>query len=111
MRGKEGIITQATAATVTARKLSETDTAPSSLGYSLSVRQRHDCKRHSGNIVRNSLKYVSGKYRKELAGDLKEIYHAGTLEGVEATLLHMWEKARNLPDQRNRITETGMDNG
>ena len=28
------------------------------------------------HLVRNSLKYVSWKYRKELARDLKEIYHA-----------------------------------
>ncbi|MBR1438395.1 MAG: transposase, partial [Synergistaceae bacterium] len=30
------------------------------------------------HLVRNSQKYVSWKYRKELARDLKEIYHAGT---------------------------------
>ena len=44
------------------------------------------------HLVRNSLKYVSWKYRKELARDLKEIYHAGTLEGAEATLLRLGEK-------------------
>ena len=44
------------------------------------------------HLVRNSLKYVSWKYRKELARDLKEIYHAGTLEGAEAALLKLGEK-------------------
>ena len=44
------------------------------------------------HLVRNSLKYVSWKYRKELARDLKEIYHAGTLEGAEAALLRLGEK-------------------
>ena len=44
------------------------------------------------HLVRNSLKYVSWKYRKELAKDLKEIYHAGTLEGAEAALLRLGEK-------------------
>ena len=40
----------------------------------------------------NSLKYVSWKYRKELSRDLKEIYHAGTLDGAEAALLRLGEK-------------------
>ena len=44
------------------------------------------------HLVRNSLKYVGWKYRKELARDLKEIYHAGTLEGAEAALLRLGEK-------------------
>ena len=44
------------------------------------------------HLVRNSLKYVSWKYRKELARDLKGIYHAGTLEGAEAALLRLGEK-------------------
>ena len=44
------------------------------------------------HLVRNSLRYVCWKYRKELAHDLKEIYHAGTLEGAEAALLRLGEK-------------------
>ena len=45
------------------------------------------------HLVRNSLKYVSYKYRKELARDLRrKIYHAGTLEGAEAALLRLGEK-------------------
>ncbi len=44
------------------------------------------------HLVRNSQKYVSRKYRKELGRDLKEIYHAGTLEGAEAALLRFGEK-------------------
>jgi len=44
------------------------------------------------HLVRNSLRYVGWKYRKELARDLKEIYHAGTLEGAEAALLRLGEK-------------------
>ena len=44
------------------------------------------------HLVRNSLKYVSYKYRKELARDLNEIYHTGTLEGAEAALLRLGEK-------------------
>ena len=44
------------------------------------------------HLVRNSLRYVGWKYRKELARDLKEIYQAGTLEGAEAALLRLGEK-------------------
>jgi putative transposase len=44
------------------------------------------------HVVRNSLKYVSWKDRKEIAHNLKEIYHAGTLEGAEAALLKSGEK-------------------
>ena len=44
------------------------------------------------HLVLNSLKYVSWKYRKELARDLKEIYHAGTLEEAEAALIRLGEK-------------------
>ena len=45
------------------------------------------------HLVRSSLKYVSYKYHKELARNLKEIYHAGTVEGAEATLLRLGEKS------------------
>ena len=46
------------------------------------------------HLVRSSLKYVfSYKYRKELSRNLKEIYHAGTLEGAEAALLRLDESA------------------
>ena len=44
------------------------------------------------HMIRNSLKYVSWKYRKAVARDLKEIYQAGTLEGAEAALLRFGEK-------------------
>lgn len=44
------------------------------------------------HLVRNSLKYMSWKYRKKLAHDLKKIYHAGTLEGAEAACLRLGEK-------------------
>ena len=44
------------------------------------------------HMLRNSLKYVSWKDRKEVAGDLKEVYQAGTLEGAEAALLKFTEK-------------------
>ena len=58
------------------------------------------------HLVRNNLKYVSWKYRKELAWDLKEIYHAGTLEGAETALLRLGEKkACNLHNQRDRVVQ------
>ena len=44
------------------------------------------------HMLRNSLKYVSYKNRKEVVRDLKEIYHAGTLECAEAALLRFAEK-------------------
>ena len=44
------------------------------------------------HMIRNSLKYVSYKNRKEVVRDLKQIYHAGTLESAEAALLRFAEK-------------------
>jgi putative transposase len=38
------------------------------------------------HMVRNSLRYVSWKQRKEVAADLKSIYHAPTVEQAEANL-------------------------
>ena len=35
--------------------------------------------------VRNSLRYVVWKEKKEFAADMKEIYHAATLEAAELT--------------------------
>lgn len=42
--------------------------------------------------VRNSLKFVSWKERKEVAGDLKTIYGAATVEEAEMNLLTFTEK-------------------
>ena len=44
------------------------------------------------HMIRNSLKYVSWKDRKQVARDLKPIYQAGTLEGAQASLLKFAEK-------------------
>ena len=44
------------------------------------------------HMIRNSLRYVSWKDRKEVARDLKPIYQAGTLEGAQAALLKFGEK-------------------
>ena len=44
------------------------------------------------HMIRNSLRYVSWKDRKEIARDLKPIYQAGTLEGAQAALLKFGEK-------------------
>ena len=44
------------------------------------------------HMLRNSLKYVSWKDRKAVAGDLKEVYQAGTQEGAEVALLKFGEK-------------------
>ena len=44
------------------------------------------------HMIRNSLKYVSNKNRKEVVRDLKQIYHVGTLESAEAALLRFAEK-------------------
>jgi len=44
------------------------------------------------HMVRNSLKYVSYKDRKELAGDLKKIYQAKTQEEAEDALTEFAEK-------------------
>ena len=43
-------------------------------------------------MIRNSLRYVSWKDRKEVACDLKPIYQAGTFDGVQASLLKFAEK-------------------
>lgn len=39
------------------------------------------------HMVRNSLRYVSWKQRKEVAADLKGIYHAPTVDQAEANLI------------------------
>jgi len=44
------------------------------------------------HMVRNSLKYVSWKQRKEVAADLKIIYHASTAEQAEMGLTNFQEK-------------------
>ena len=44
------------------------------------------------HLIRNSLKYVSWKDRKEVARDLKEVYQAGTLEGAEVALIRFGDK-------------------
>jgi putative transposase len=44
------------------------------------------------HIVRNSLKYVSWKQRKEVAADLKKIYQSSTAEQAEMHLLDFGEK-------------------
>lgn len=44
------------------------------------------------HMVRNSLKYVSWKQRKEVAGDLKAIYQAPTAEQAEIELMAFEEK-------------------
>ena len=44
------------------------------------------------HIVRNSLKYVSWKQRKEVATDLKTIYQAATAEQAEMELMAFEEK-------------------
>ena len=44
------------------------------------------------HMIRNSLRYVSWKDRKQVARDLKPIYQAGTLEGAQASLLKFAEK-------------------
>ena len=44
------------------------------------------------HLVRNSLKYVSWKQRKEVAGDLKTIYQASTAEQAEMGLRDFEEK-------------------
>lgn len=44
------------------------------------------------HMVRNSLKYVSYKDRKEVAGDLKKIYSSITLDEAERELLQFSEK-------------------
>ena len=44
------------------------------------------------HMVRNSLKYVSWKQRKEVAGDLKTIYQASTAEQAEMCLTDFEEK-------------------
>ena len=42
--------------------------------------------------IRNTLKYVSWKDKKEFMGDLKEVYQASTKEGAETNLLSLDEK-------------------
>jgi putative transposase len=44
------------------------------------------------HMVRNSLRYVSWKQRKEVAADLKTIYHAATAEQAEMELVAFEEK-------------------
>jgi len=44
------------------------------------------------HIVRNSLKYVSWKQRKEVAADLKKIYQSSTAEQAEMHLIDFGEK-------------------
>jgi len=44
------------------------------------------------HVVRNSLKYVSWKQRKEVAADLKAIYQAATAEQAEMELMAFEEK-------------------
>ena len=44
------------------------------------------------HMVRNSLKKVPWKDRKEVAKDLREIYRAGTLDGAEQALKEFGEK-------------------
>ena len=59
------------------------------------------------HMIRNSLKYVSWKDRKAVARDLKEIYHAGTLEGAETALMNFGEKWN---DRYGAITQLGECN-
>ncbi len=54
------------------------------------------------HLIRNSMKYVSYKERKELAGDLKEIYQAATEELGQANLKSFalkWDKKYPLISQ------------
>jgi putative transposase len=44
------------------------------------------------HLLRNSLKYVSWKERKEVAADLREVYAATTVELAESALSHVEEK-------------------
>ena len=44
------------------------------------------------HMIRNSLRYVSWKDRKEVARDLKPVYQAGTMEGAQVALLKFAEK-------------------
>jgi transposase-like protein len=44
------------------------------------------------HMVRNTLKHVSHKHRKEFAGDLKSIYHAPSEETGHASMLEVKEK-------------------
>ena len=44
------------------------------------------------HMVRNSLRYVGWKTRKEVAADLKAIYGASTVEGAEIALAAFSEK-------------------
>ena len=44
------------------------------------------------HLLRNSLKYVSWKERKEVAADLKEVYGATTVELAESALIRAQEK-------------------
>ena len=46
------------------------------------------------HMVRNSLRFVSWKYRKQVAADLREIYSAPTVEGAELALERFEEKWR-----------------
>ena len=62
------------------------------------------------HLVRSSLKYVSYKYRKELARDLKEIYHAGTLEGAQAALLRLGEKWNEMSPAIYSLWERNWEN-
>ncbi|MDT8402711.1 MAG: transposase [Bacteroidales bacterium] len=45
--------------------------------------------------VRNSLRYVVWKEKKEFAADMKEIYHAATLEAAEIALDKFEQKWNN----------------
>ena len=45
--------------------------------------------------IRNSLKYVSYKYKKEVASDLKEIYKAQTIEKAESALASFENKYKD----------------
>ena len=44
------------------------------------------------HMIRNSLKYVSFKHRKQVTADLKEIYRAATEEQASLNLLEFGEK-------------------
>ncbi len=62
------------------------------------------------HMVRNSLKYVSYKDRKELAGDLKQIYSSVTLNDAEKELSRFEEKWDSRYASISKIWRRNWDN-
>jgi len=62
------------------------------------------------HMVRNSLKYVSYKDRKELAGDLKQIYSSVTLDDAEKELALFEEKWDSRYASISKIWRRNWDN-